>query len=88
VIADKAMNGKFALQKLERAAPDVIVLDLEMPEMGGLEFLQERKKLGIDIPVIVLSSIATQGAHVTMQCLEAGASDFITKPTGSDASNI
>lgn len=87
-LADKAMNGKFALQKLERAKPDVIILDLEMPEMGGLEFLQERKKLGIDIPVIVLSSIATQGARVTMQCLEAGASDFITKPSGSGTSNI
>lgn len=87
-IADKAMNGKFALQKLERAKPDVIVLDLEMPEMGGLDFLRERKKLGIDIPVIVLSSIATEGAHVTMECLETGASDFITKPNGSDAANI
>jgi chemotaxis response regulator protein-glutamate methylesterase len=87
-IADKAMNGKFALQKLERAKPDVIVLDLEMPEMGGLEFLKERQRLGIDIPVIILSSIATQGAHVTIQCLEAGAVDFITKPNGSDASNI
>lgn len=87
-IADKAMNGKFALQKLERAKPDIIVLDLEMPEMTGLEFLQERKKLGIDIPVIVLSSIATQGAKVTMECLEAGASDFITKPTGTGVSNI
>lgn len=88
VLADRAMNGKFALQKLERAKPDIIVLDLEMPEMNGLEFLKERKRLGIDIPVIVLSSIATQGAKVTMQCLEAGASDFITKPTGTGASNI
>lgn len=87
-IADKAMNGRFALQKLERCKPDIIILDLEMPEMGGLEFLQERKRLGIDIPVIVLSSITISGAHVTMECLTAGASDFVTKPNGSSSLNI
>ena len=57
-VADKAMNGRFALQKLERVQPDIIVLDLEMPEMNGIEFLRERKRLNIDIPVIILSSIA------------------------------
>ena len=59
-----------------------------MPEMTGVQFLEERKKLGIDIPVIILSSIATKGAAVTMQCLELGASDFITKPGGSVSVNI
>lgn len=87
-VASKAMNGKFALQKLERTDPDVIVLDLEMPEMGGLDFLLELQKLKIDIPVIILSSIATEGARVTIKCLEAGAVDFITKPTGTGSSNI
>ncbi|PIE97746.1 MAG: chemotaxis response regulator protein-glutamate methylesterase [Treponema sp.] len=87
-IAEKAMNGRFALQKLNRANPDVIVLDLEMPEMSGLQFLEERRRLGIDIPVIVLSSIAKEGARVTFECLEKGASDFITKPTGSNSVNI
>lgn len=80
--ADRAMNGAFALQKLARVDPDVILLDIEMPEMNGLEFLAEVKKRNIDIPVIVLSGVAKQGAHVTMQCLELGAKDFITKPTG------
>ncbi|HQG39449.1 MAG TPA: response regulator, partial [Spirochaetales bacterium] len=42
VVADKAMNGLFALQKIPRCNPDVIVLDLEMPEMNGIEFLKER----------------------------------------------
>ena len=87
-IAEKAMNGRFALQKMARCNPDVIVLDIEMPEMNGLEFLEERKKLGIDIPVIVLSSIAKEGAKVTMECLELGASDFITKPSGSESANL
>ena len=84
-IADKAMNGKFALDKIPRCKPDVIVLDIEMPEMDGLEFLRQRKKLGIDIPVIMLSGHAGQGASITMQCLELGANDFITKPGVSGA---
>ncbi len=87
-IAEKAMNGRFALQKIGVTKPDVIVLDIEMPEMNGLEFLRERKKLGIDIPVIILSSIAKEGARVTMECLELGASDFITKPSGSESADI
>jgi len=87
-IADKAMNGRFALQKIARVKPDIIVLDIEMPEMNGLEFLQERKKLGIDIPVIILSSIAKEGARVTMECLDLGASDFVTKPSGSESADL
>ena len=80
-VADKAMNGRFALQKLDRVAPDAIVLDIEMPEMNGLEFLKELKTRGIKIPTIVLSSLATEGARVTMDCLDMGAVDFITKPS-------
>jgi two-component system chemotaxis response regulator CheB len=54
-----------------------------MPEMTGIEFLQERKKLGISIPVVILSSIAEKGAKITMDALSLGASDFVTKPYGS-----
>lgn len=86
--AGTAMNGKFCLQKIPLLKPDLILLDIEMPEMTGVQFLEECKKLGIDIPVIILSSIATKGAAVTMQCLELGASDFITKPGGSVSVNI
>ena len=87
-VADKAMNGLFALQKIPRCNPDVIVLDIEMPEMNGIEFLKERKKLGIDIPVVILSSVARQGAQITMEALALGAEDFITKPSGSVSSDI
>jgi two-component system chemotaxis response regulator CheB len=83
-----AMNGQFCLDKIPLLHPDVIVLDIEMPVMNGVQFLQKRKELGIDIPIIILSSIATEGAAVTMQCLELGASDFITKPNGSVSSDI
>ena len=88
VIAEKAMNGRFALQKIPRVNPDVICLDLEMPEMNGIEFLQERKKLGIKIPVVILSSIAEKGAKITMEALALGASDFVQKPSGSVSMDI
>ncbi|MBQ9630304.1 MAG: chemotaxis response regulator protein-glutamate methylesterase [Treponema sp.] len=78
-----AINGQFALDKIELLKPDVVVLDIEMPGMNGIEFLKERQKRKWDVPVIILSSIATQGAAVTMKCLELGACDFITKPGGA-----
>lgn len=87
-VAGKAMNGMFALQKLPRLEPDVIILDLEMPEMNGIEFLKEKNKLGNDVPVIVLSAIATKGAKITMEALSLGASDFITKPSGAVSHDI
>ena len=88
VVAEKAMNGNFALQKIPRVEPDVIVLDLEMPEMNGIEFLKERRKRDINIPVVILSSIAAKGAEITMEALSLGASDFVQKPSGSISEDI
>lgn len=84
----KATNGQNLLNVLETNNPDIIILDIEMPVMTGVEFLRERKNKKLKIPVIILSSIAKQGAAVTMECLELGASDFITKPGGSISMNI
>jgi two-component system chemotaxis response regulator CheB len=87
-VADRAMNGVFALEKIPRVQPDIIVLDLEMPEMNGIDFLKERKRLGIDIPVVILSSLARKGAEITMEALTLGACDFITKPSGSVSEDL
>lgn len=87
-VCAKAMNGQIALEKIAESKPDVVVLDIEMPVMNGIEFLKERKKLHLDVPVIVLSSIATEGASVTMEALELGASDFLTKPNGSVSADL
>ena len=84
-VAGKAMNGKFALAKIETLHPDVIVLDLEMPEMNGIEFLKERKNRGIKIPVIILSSVAQKGARITMEALALDAEDFILKPSSGSS---
>jgi two-component system chemotaxis response regulator CheB len=87
-VAEKAMNGIFALQKIPRVNPDVICLDLEMPEMNGIEFLKKRQELKIDIPVVILSSVAARGAQITMEALSLGASDFVQKPSGSISEDI
>ncbi len=84
-VVGKAMNGVFALQKIPSLNPDIIILDLEMPEMNGIDFLKEKTRKGINIPVIIVSSIAKKGAKVTFEAISAGASDFITKPDGQKA---
>ena len=87
-LAGKAMNGRFALEKIHKLDPDVLVLDLEMPEMNGIEFLKIRKERGLKIPVVILSSLARKGAEITMEALGWGASDFIMKPSGQGGQDI
>ena len=74
-----AQDPIFAIEKLKAQWPDVIVLDIEMPRMDGLTFL---KKIMAErpTPVIICSSLAEEGAQVTMEALEAGAISIITKP--------
>ncbi len=87
-VVGKAMNGVFAVQKIPSLNPDIIILDLEMPEMNGIEFLKKRRELKWEIPVIILSSIARRGAEITMEALALGAADFIKKPSGSVSEDI
>jgi len=74
-----ASDPLFALDKMAKQWPDVIVLDIEMPRMDGITFL---KKIMAEhpTPVVICSSLAEQGSLVTMQALEAGAVDIITRP--------
>lgn len=76
-----AANGEDALKVLETGGKfDAIVLDINMPKMNGIEFLRELNKLGRKEKVIIVSTIAKEGAKETIQALELGAFDFITKP--------
>jgi two-component system chemotaxis response regulator CheB len=87
-VAATAMNGEFALYKMKTLQPDVIILDIQMPHMNGIEFLREKKSINDTTPVIILSSIARKGAHETMEALALGASDFLLKPTSDNDHNI
>lgn len=73
-------DGLEALELLEKRSFDLIVLDLIMPRMNGLEFLQEMKNRGYTQKVIIVSTIAQKGAGETIRALELGAFDFVTKP--------
>ena len=77
-----AIDGCFALTKVEQLKPDVVTLDVDMPRMDGLTALAEMVAKH-RVPVIMLSSLTTRGAALTMQALEKGAVDFVCKPLGT-----
>ncbi|NLK86665.1 MAG: chemotaxis response regulator protein-glutamate methylesterase [Clostridiaceae bacterium] len=80
-VSGTARNGLEALDKVREIKPDVITLDIHMPSMDGLSCLKEIQKI-TDIPVIMLSSLTVEGGRATIEALESGAIDFITKPAG------
>jgi two-component system chemotaxis response regulator CheB len=81
-VVGTAANGKLALARMASLRPDVITLDVEMPEMDGIQVLDEMRKSEMKTSVIMLSSCTVLGGRMTIRALEAGAFDFITKPEG------
>jgi two-component system, chemotaxis family, protein-glutamate methylesterase/glutaminase len=79
-VVGQASNGKLALQRIKELRPDLLTLDLEMPEMAGLAVLDAMREAGDKTAVIVVSALTKQGARITMQALQKGAFDFLTKP--------
>lgn len=79
-VAGTAPNGALGLSMVRQHTPDVVVLDIDMPVMNGLEFLRELRPQHPRLPVIVFSSLTSHGAEVTLQALWLGASDYVTKP--------
>jgi two-component system chemotaxis response regulator CheB len=76
-----ARNGAEALAQLDEYRPDVITLDVQMPEMDGLECL-DRIMVQRPSPVVMVSSITSEGADSTLNALQLGAVDFMAKPSG------
>ncbi|MFN4896051.1 MAG: chemotaxis response regulator protein-glutamate methylesterase [Pseudomonadota bacterium] len=75
-----AESGLRALEQIEALKPDIITLDIEMPDMDGLETLRCLRERGSELPVIVFSKHTSHGAKITMDVLELGASDVVAKP--------
>jgi two-component system chemotaxis response regulator CheB len=80
-VISTASNGRFALAKMEQATPDLVILDVEMPEMNGLETLVELRKKYPKLPVIMFSSLTERGAAETLDALARGASSYFPKPS-------
>jgi two-component system, chemotaxis family, protein-glutamate methylesterase/glutaminase len=78
-VVGTAIDGHFALKKIEDMAPQVVTLDLEMPGLNGIDTLKEIMRRW-RLPVIVVSSHSTAGASITLKALALGAFDFVAKP--------
>jgi two-component system chemotaxis response regulator CheB len=83
-VVGSAANGKIALQKLQVHQVDLVTLDMEMPELGGLETIKEMKRLGHKAKIIVFSSQTVRGAEKALDALAAGADDVVAKPSSDD----
>lgn len=80
-LAGTAPNGKVGLAKIGQLGPDVVVLDVEMPEMDGLATLTALRADWPRLPVIMFSTLTERGAAVTLDALLRGADDYVTKPS-------
>ncbi|MEQ1502433.1 MAG: chemotaxis-specific protein-glutamate methyltransferase CheB [Myxococcota bacterium] len=80
-----ASNGRAALDQLDALNPDLVTLDIEMPELDGLATLTELRRRRPRLPVIMVSSLTRKGAIETLEALGRGASDYVAKPDGPEA---
>ncbi|GGK17954.1 chemotaxis response regulator protein-glutamate methylesterase [Pilimelia terevasa] len=89
-VVGTAANGRLALQRVTQLAPAVITMDIEMPEMNGIEAVRELRRTGVRTPIIMFSTLTASGASATLDALAAGATDYVTKPanTGSVHASI
>jgi two-component system, chemotaxis family, protein-glutamate methylesterase/glutaminase len=78
-VVGSAANGAIALQRIPQMNPDVVTLDVEMPEMNGLEALRRIRKEYPHLVVIMFSTLTSRGATATMDALTLGANDYVTK---------
>jgi len=86
-VVGTAMDGAFALKKIEELRPDVVTLDLEMPRMDGMETLRLIMRR-TPLPVILVSTHSREGAYSTFKALALGAIDFVAKPKEASAGHL
>src|SRR5438046_1893580 len=86
-VVGTAMDGAFALKKIEELQPDVVTLDLEMPRMDGMETLRLIMRRA-PLPVILFSTHSKEGGYATLKALAMGAVDFLAKPKDAAAGHL
>lgn len=82
-VVGSAGNGAIALRQIERLDPEVLILDIEMPEMDGLTALPKMLEVLPDLKVVMASTLTLKNAEVSLKALSAGAADYIPKPTST-----
>lgn len=87
-VVGTAPNGRLALARLPELRPDVITLDVEMPELDGLETLRALRKSYPRLPVIMFSTLTERGAAATLDALALGANDYVTKPSNVGSATL
>ena len=89
-VVGTAANGLLAQTRIDQLQPDVVTMDIEMPQMNGIEAVKELRKRHPQLPVIMFSTLSAAGASATLEALAAGATDYVTKPSnvGSIAESI
>ena len=86
-VVGTAMDGAFALKKIEELRPDVVTLDLEMPRMDGMETLRMIMR-SAPLPVVMVSTHSKEGAYATFKALALGAIDFVAKPKEASSGHL
>ncbi len=84
-VVGSAATGSCVVEKVRELAPDLLTLDIEMPGMNGMAVMEALRQASLDVKVLVISSLTVSGGRLTLQALQNGAFDFITKPTESSA---
>lgn len=79
-VVGHAVNGKLALPKIADLRPDVVIMDVEMPEMNGVEAVKALRASGFKAPIIMFSTVTSLASEATLAALSAGASGYVNKP--------
>ena len=89
-VVGTASSGRIALERVDQLLPDLVTLDIEMPDLDGLETLRQLRRTYPRLPVVMFSSLTERGAAATLDALSLGANDYVTKPSqaGSPAEAI
>jgi two-component system chemotaxis response regulator CheB len=87
-VAGTASNGRIALSKFPQLKPDIVILDIEMPDDEGVETVRALRKLDPRIPILLFSLTTERATADTLEALTQGASDYVNKPNTHDISEI